>query len=150
MPMKMHQKRQYLNDPSKACSKAPICSRNYQSKISGPILDRFDLHIEVGNSDEHYTYDHILNPSNEESSADVAVRVKNARQIQAERYEGYNIRLNNALDGQLLIDYAIPGDEVRDILNEAAKKFGLSMRAYNRVLRVARTIADCAPGMVNR
>lgn len=134
----------YLNDPSKACSKAPICSRNYQSKISGPILDRFDLHIEVGNSDEHFTYDRILNPSNEESSADVAVRVKNARQIQAERYEGYNIRLNNALDGQLLIDYAIPGDEGRDILNEAAKKFGLSMRAYNRVLRVARTIADLA------
>lgn len=135
----------YLNDPSKACSKAPLCSRNYQSKISGPILDRFDLHIEVGNSSDYYTYDHIINSgSNEESSADVAIRVKNARQIQLERYEGYNIRLNNALDGQLLIDYAIPGDEGRDILNKAAKKFGLSMRAYNRVLRVARTIADLA------
>ncbi len=85
-----------------------------------------------------------MSASDEESSADVADRVKKAHQIQAERYEGYDIRLNNALDGQLLIDYAIPGDEGRSILNEAAKKFGLSMRAYNRVLRVARTIADLA------
>jgi magnesium chelatase family protein len=134
----------YLNDAAKACSRAPVCARNYQSKISGPILDRFDLHIEVGNSDNQFVYDHILSASDEESSADVAERVKKAHQIQAERYEGYNIRLNNALDGQLLIDYAIPSDEGRDILNEAAKKFGLSMRAYNRVLRVARTIADLA------
>ncbi|CAN0606153.1 unnamed protein product, partial [Ectocarpus sp. 12 AP-2014] len=110
----------------------------------GPILDRFDLHIEVGNSADHYNYDHILGPSNEEPSADVPARVRNARRVQEERYEGYDIRLNNMLDGQLLIDYAIPGDEGRDILNEAAKKFGLSMRAYNRVLRVARTIADLA------
>jgi magnesium chelatase family protein len=134
----------YLNDAAKACNRAPICARNYQSKISGPILDRFDLHIEVGNSENQFVYDHILSASDEESSADVAARVKKAHQIQAERYEGYNIRLNSALDGQLLIDYAIPSDEGRDILNEAAKKFGLSMRAYNRVLRVARTIADLA------
>lgn len=132
----------YLNDASKACSKAPICSRNYQSKVSGPILDRFDLHIEVGDSSNNYNYDHLLNSSDEESSADVAARVRKAHKIQSERYEGYNIRLNNALDGQLLIDYAIPSNEGRDILNEAAKKFGLSMRGYNRVLRVARTIAD--------
>jgi len=134
----------YLNDSAKACTKAPICGRTYQSKVSGPILDRFDLHIEVGNSSDHYTYEHMLSVSDEESSADVAARVRKAHQIQAERYEGYNIRLNNALDGQMLIDYAIPGDEGRNILNEAAKKFGLSMRAYNRVLRVARTIADLA------
>jgi magnesium chelatase family protein len=74
----------------------------------------------------------------------VAARVLKARDIQSERYEGYNIRLNNNLDGQLIIDYAIPIDEGRAILNEAAKKFRLSMRAYNRVLRVSRTIADLA------
>lgn len=132
----------YLDDPHKACNKAPICASAYQSKISGPILDRFDLHIEVGNSEEHYSYDQVLNAAEEESSEEVAKRVLSAQIIQAERYEGYDIRLNNSLDGQLLVDYAIPGDEGRAMLNEAAKKFRLSMRAYNRVLRVARTIAD--------
>jgi len=132
----------YLNDPKKACSRAPICGSSYQSKISGPMLDRFDLHIEVGNSEEHYHYENVLWSSDEESSIIVAARVKRAQEIQAERYEGYDIKLNNSLDGQLLIDYAIPVDDGREILNEAAKKFRLSMRAYNRVLRVARTIAD--------
>lgn len=132
----------YLDDPHKACNKAPICASSYQSKISGPILDRFDLHIEVGNSEGHYSYDRVLDAVDEESSSEVAKRVKAAQEIQAERYEGYNIRLNNSLDGQLLVDYAIPVDEGRSMLNEAAKKFRLSMRAYNRVLRVARTIAD--------
>ena len=72
---------------SKACNKAPICASNYQSKISGPILDRFDLHIEVGNSGEHYSYDKLLNTAEEESSVEVAKRVKAAQEIQAERYE---------------------------------------------------------------
>ena len=62
--------------------------------------------------------------------------------MQAEHFEGYNIHLNNSLDGQLLVDYAIPIDDGREILNEVAKQFRLSMQSYNRVLRVARTIAD--------
>lgn len=132
----------YLGDAHKACNRAPICASSYQSKISGPILDRFDLHIEVGDNNEHYSYDQMLESSDQESSAEVAKRVKKAQDIQIKRYEGYDIKLNNNLDGQLLIDYAIPVDSGRDILNEAAKKFRLSMRAYNRVLRVARTIAD--------
>jgi magnesium chelatase family protein len=132
----------YLDDPVKACHKAPACASSYQSKVSGPILDRFDLHIEVGNSQEHYSYDQVLQAGDEEPSVEVAKRVRAAWEVQVKRYEGYNIKLNNSLDGQLLIDYAIPADEGRDMLNEAAKKFRLSMRAYNRVLRVARTIAD--------
>lgn len=138
----------YLNDPYKACFKAPACGSSYQSRISGPILDRFDLHIEVG-SRETYSYD-ITGSSNEESSETVAARVLLARKIQLERYEGYGIRVNNKLDGQLLIDHAIPVDDGKDILNEAAKKFRLSMRAYNRVLRVARTIADLEGSAVVR
>ncbi len=134
----------YLSDPYKACSKAPSCGSYYVSKISGPILDRFDLHIEVGSLEQGYEYDKILEPTNEESSAAVAQRVLLARKIQQERYEGYDIKLNNSLDGQLLIDYAVPVDEGRDMINEAAKKFRLSMRSYNRILRVARTIADLA------
>ncbi|MFK7974118.1 MAG: YifB family Mg chelatase-like AAA ATPase [Rickettsiaceae bacterium] len=132
----------YLSDPQKACNKAPSCASNYQAKISGPIIDRFDLHIEVGDLEEGYAYDKILSESEEESSQMVAERVKRAIEIQVKRYEGYNIKLNSNLEGQLLIDYAMPVEEGLNILNAAAKKFRLSMRAYNRILKIARTIAD--------
>ncbi|WP_341764276.1 YifB family Mg chelatase-like AAA ATPase [Candidatus Tisiphia endosymbiont of Beris chalybata] len=130
----------YLSDPYKACSKAPKCGSDYQMKISGPIMDRFDLHIEVGSSDA-YNY-HLIDTQGIESSKQIAARVEQAREMQLARYEGYNIKTNNRLDGQLLIEYALPVDEGKDLLNEAATKFRISMRAYNRTLRVARTIAD--------
>ncbi|MCC8462875.1 MAG: YifB family Mg chelatase-like AAA ATPase [Rickettsia endosymbiont of Ecitomorpha arachnoides] len=130
----------YLGDTYKECMKAPKCASDYQMKVSGPIMDRFDLHIEVSNINI-YNYDFITDNS-EEKSEDIAARVEKVRLIQEKRYDGYNIKTNNRLDGQLLIDYAMPADEGRDLLNEAANKFRLSMRAYNRILRVARTIAD--------
>lgn len=130
----------YLGDPYKECIKAPKCASDYQLKISGPIMDRFDLHIEVPNINI-YNYDFNA-IDGEENSETIALRVEKVRLIQENRYESYNIRTNNRLDGQLLIDYAMPKDEGKDLLNEAANKFRLSMRAYNRILRVARTIAD--------
>ena len=130
----------YLGDSYKECMKAPKCASDYQMKVSGPIMDRFDLHIEVSNINI-YNYDLIVDNSEEESEY-IAARVEKVRLIQEKRYEGYNIKTNNRLDGQLLIDYAMPADEGIDLLNEAANKFRLSMRAYNRILRVARTIAD--------
>lgn len=130
----------YLSDPHKACSKAPKCGSDYQMRISGPIMDRFDLHIEVGSIDS-YNYD-LIEDDTEEESGQIAYRVEMARNIQQTRYEGYNIKTNNRLDGQLLIEYALPVDDGKDLLNEAATKFRISMRAYNRILRVARTIAD--------
>ncbi|WP_375333101.1 YifB family Mg chelatase-like AAA ATPase [Candidatus Tisiphia endosymbiont of Psammoecus bipunctatus] len=130
----------YLSDPHKACSKAPKCGSDYQMRISGPIMDRFDLHIEVGSIDS-YNYN-LIEDDTEEESGQIANRVEMARNIQQTRYEGYNIKTNNRLDGQLLIEHALPVDEGKDLLNEAATKFRISMRAYNRILRVARTIAD--------
>ncbi|WP_375331600.1 YifB family Mg chelatase-like AAA ATPase [Candidatus Tisiphia endosymbiont of Temnostethus pusillus] len=130
----------YLSDPHKACSKAPKCGSDYQMRISGPIMDRFDLHIEVGSIDS-YNYD-LIEDDTEEESGQIAYRVEMARNIQQTRYEGYNIKTNNRLDGQLLIEHALPVDDGKDLLNEAATKFRISMRAYNRILRVARTIAD--------
>ena len=132
----------YLGDASKECNRAPSCASSYQSKISGPIIDRFDLHVEVG-AEEFYDFD-FASSSEAESSKIVAARVFAAREIQEKRYEGYGIMVNNNLDGQLLTEYAVPVDEGRDMLNEAAQKFKFSMRSYNRVLRVARTIADLA------
>jgi magnesium chelatase family protein len=131
----------YLNDEMKACNKAPKCGLDYQMKISGPMMDRFDMHVEVGQVDCGVYYDQNQ-VAMSESSADIAKRVENARNIQIERYSGYGIKTNNRLDGQLLIDYAIPTDGSIEMLNQAANKFRLSVRAYNRILRVARTIAD--------
>lgn len=131
----------YLGDENKECNKAPICGENYQSKISGPMLDRFDLHIEVNNYKD-FDYDNIYNSSLEESTETIRSRIVAAREIQLNRYEGYGITTNSELSNNLLIDYAIPVDEGKEILAEAAKKFRLSMRSYNRILKVARTIAD--------
>ncbi|KJW02537.1 AAA domain family protein [Rickettsia endosymbiont of Ixodes pacificus] len=108
----------YLGDSYKECMKAPKCASDYQMKVSGPIMDRFDLHIEVS-SINVYNYDLIVDNSEEESEY-IAARVEKVRLIQEKRYEGYNIKTNNKLDGQLLIDYAMPADEGRDLLNEAA------------------------------
>ena len=130
----------YLDDPYKACAKAPKCGSDYQMKISGPIIDRFDLNIEVASINSYDTQSELSDIK--VSSSQIALEVENARNTQQIRYDGYNIRTNNRLDGQLLIEYAMPVDDGRNLLNEAANKFRLSMRAYNRVLRVARTIAD--------
>lgn len=130
----------YLGDPYKTCNKAPKCGTDYQMKISGPIMDRFDLQIAVS-AVPAYNYQ-VIESDLEESSEQIAVRVEMARNIQQVRYEGYNIKTNNNLDGQLLIEYALPVDDGKDLLNEAATKFRISMRAYNKILRVARTIAD--------
>jgi len=128
----------YLSDPSKACTKAPRCGSEYQNRISGPIMDRFDIHLEVPEIEIHL----LKGAAKGESSKDIAARVKNARDLQAERYAGYGIRMNTRLDGQLLTDYAIASDDGMDLLNKAASKFKMSMRGYNKILRVARTIAD--------
>ena len=127
----------YLLESDKACSRAPKCGQDYLMKISGPIMDRFDLHISVPSVELPNK-----NISNNETSATVANRVIAARNIQLERYDGYGIRTNSQLDGQMLIEYAMPYDEGVDLLNKSAAVFKLSMRGYNRILRVARTIAD--------
>lgn len=129
----------YLGDTTRGCGRAPKCGTDYQNKISGPILDRFDLSIEV----PAFDFTEAQRGSDcGESSAEIKARIIAAREIQSARYEGYGVSTNGRMDGQLLIDFATPVDGSIDLLNEAAKKFKLSMRAYNRILRVGRTIAD--------
>lgn len=130
----------YMFDPERACSKAPKCGQDYLMKISGPMFDRFDIKTEVGNIDAVSINE--AKKENIESSKDISIRVKQAREIQAKRFEGYNIRTNSEMEGNLLTDYATPYGDALDLLNEAAKKYKMSMRAYNRTLKVARTIAD--------
>lgn len=130
----------YFLDEEKTCHKAPKCAGDYMMKISGPMLDRFDIHVEVG-SIKASEYN-LHNRNNEEKTETIAKRVKRAREIQLERFDGYKITTNSQMDGQVLIDFATPDNDGLNILNEAAIKFKMSMRSYNRIMRVARTIAD--------
>lgn len=131
----------YLADPGSACSRAPKCGQDYQSKISGPLMDRMDIVVEVP----------AVNPSDlslpppGEGSADVAARVAAARVRQRNRAEalGPGTPVTNAtVDGQALEKIAAPDDAGRKLMTDAVTAFGLSARGYHRVLRVARTIAD--------
>lgn len=132
----------YLSDPARACNKAPKCAGDYQSKISGPLYDRFDMVIEVGDLP---TLD-MLGQEVGEESALVAARVAGARDRQKTRFSDMSIACNtNAeLSGEKLHTMVTPDSAGKTLLEEATEKLRLSMRGYTRVLRVARTIADLA------
>lgn len=131
----------YLDDPSQACSKAPRCAEDYQGRISGPLFDRIDIHLDVPAVSP---LDLDLPPPSE-GTAQVAARVAAARTVQRDRYRDHldqGIRTNAQADGELLDRVARPDDAGRKLLVEAADRIGLSARGYHRVLRVARTLAD--------
>ena len=135
----------YLDDPAQACARAPKCAQEYQSRISGPLFDRIDIHVEVaGVSAADLTL-----PPPAESSADVAARVARARDIQRERYREDGVRTNAEAEGELLGRVASPDVAGARLLTDAAEAMRLTARGYHRVLRVARTIADLggAPGV---
>ncbi len=131
----------YLDDPAQACSRAPKCALEYQNKISGPLFDRIDLHLDVPAVSP---LDMDLPPP-AEGSAEVAARVARVRRMQRDRYRAVGaegIRTNAQADGELLDEVARPDDAGRKLLLEAAEHLGLTARGYHRVLRVARTLAD--------
>ena len=130
----------YLSEPAQACGRAPKCALDYQSRLSGPLLDRIDLHVEVAGV---AASDLALPPPSEGSEA-VAARVAGARQIQRARYEAKNIRTNAEAEGSLLDEVATPDNAGAALLTDAADALRLTARGYHRVLRVARTIADLA------
>jgi len=130
----------HYGDKEHECSRAPKCAAEYQSKISGPLYDRIDVHVEMS----AVKISDLTNMKSGESSAAIRARVIKARKIQANRYEkmGLNIKTNSLLQGQALEKACITSDEAKEILNKTADDFGLSARAYFRILKVARTIAD--------
>ncbi len=130
----------HLDDATLACGRAPKCALDYQAKISGPLFDRIDLHVEVpavGAAD-------LTLPPPRETSLDVAARVRAARTRQQARYRAMSpaIACNAELDGQALTDHATPDADGVTLLTQAAERLKLSARGYHRVLRVARTLAD--------
>ncbi len=130
----------HLGDPALACSRAPRCAADYQARVSGPLLDRIDLHVEVPS----VSAADLTLPPPTEGSADVARRVAAARELQLKRFEGSGARTNAEADGELLDRVATPDEPGRKLLADAAAAMRLSARGFHRVLRVARTIADLA------
>ena len=132
----------HLDDPALACSRAPRCAADYQSRISGPLFDRIDLHVDVAS----VSPTDLSLPPPAEGSADVARRVAAARAVQAERLSrlapdrGWTS--NAEADGEALEQLAAPDEPGRALLTQAADRLRLTARGYHRVLRVARTLAD--------
>jgi magnesium chelatase family protein len=132
----------YLDDPGQACGRAPKCAAEYQSKISGPLFDRIDLHVDV----PPVRASDLSLPPPAEDSAMVAKRVAAARDRQIARFAKLPApdrpRSNAELDGRALEEFAAPEPAGRKLLDDAAERMKLSARGYHRVMRVARTLAD--------
>ncbi len=128
----------YYGDASRECTCTPGQIQTYLDKVSGPMLDRFDLHIEVAT----IKYDELSNKKPSESSKSIRERVDTARKVQLKRYEGTSIYCNAQLTPSLVEKYCKLSEESQGILRAAFETLGLSARAHNRILKVARTIAD--------
>ena len=129
----------YYNHPDKECTCKPGMVQQYLNRISGPLMDRIDLHVEV----VPVAYRDLADKHRGESSAAVRERVIKARKIQEERYAGYpTIHANAQMTSQLIQQYCDLDQPCRDMLKNAMNRLGLSARAYDRILKVSRTIAD--------
>ncbi len=134
----------YLNDSMKACSKAPFCAQSYQSKISGPIIDRFDIRTEVG-EEEFNLFDSDERPEQEYfSSVKMANRALKAREIQKLRYKESGIETNSQASADILKRLIKLDDKANELLMQSHRMFKFSIRSYLSILKVARTIADIA------
>ncbi|UPH72162.1 YifB family Mg chelatase-like AAA ATPase [Abyssibius alkaniclasticus] len=130
----------WMSDPAQACSRAPKCGDDYMGRISGPLLDRFDLRIDVPAT----AISDLQKLQPGEPSAAIAARVTAARDLQRSRYASKGITTNAQVEGDHLIAVAAPDAAALALLGQVASRFSLSARAYHRILRVARTIADLA------
>jgi len=131
----------YYNHPDKDCLCPPGMVQKYLNKISGPLLDRIDLHVEV----TPVSFDELSSKSKGESSTDIRERVMKARDIQEERYEKTNgVHANAQMSTKQLQSYCKLDEKSQRMLKMAMEKLNLSARAYDRILKVARTIADLA------
>jgi magnesium chelatase family protein len=129
----------HLADPSRACARSPDCGADYLGRISGPLMDRFDIRIEA----PPVTVEDLALPRPVEGSATVAARVAAARARQRDRFAGRpGVAVNADAEGDLLEAIAAPTEAAQRLLEEVARRFHLSARGYHRVIRVARTIAD--------
>ncbi|MBR5809709.1 MAG: YifB family Mg chelatase-like AAA ATPase, partial [Clostridia bacterium] len=130
----------YFGDANRECTCTPAQIHQYRSKISGPLLDRIDIQVEVAN----VNYKDLSSTQKGETSKEIKERVNRARQIQRERYKEFGIYANSQLTAGMLSEFCRLQDAENNILKMAFDKLGLSARAHSRILKVARTIADLA------
>lgn len=129
----------YHGDPTRACSCTEAQIKQYLGKISGPLLDRIDLHVEVPS----VKYDELADRTSAESSKDIRARVEKARKIQEKRFAGANgVYSNSQMTPAMMNEFCQLGETEAALLKQAFENLGLSARAHNRILKVARTIAD--------
>lgn len=129
----------YYNHPDRQCTCPPGAVQKYLNRISGPLMDRIDLHVEV----VPVAYNDLSDKHRGESSAEVRKRVIAARKIQEERYKDFpNIHANAQMSSQLIAKYCDLDDACQAMLKNAMNRLGLSARAFDRILKVSRTIAD--------
>lgn len=131
----------YFGHPKKECKCSPYQIHKYLSKISGPLLDRIDIQIEV----PPVEIEEVVSDVSEETSEKIRERVKKTRQLQYERYKKYKnkkIYTNSQLTSKLIKEFCPMTDEAKRILKISIEKFNFSARAYDRIIKVARTIAD--------
>ena len=128
----------FLGDKEKQCTCSDTQIQRYQSRLSGPLLDRIDLVINV----PRLTTDELIQKEESEPSAKIRERIVRARKIQAQRYKNDGILTNSELTTKLIKKYCVLSDKCTEILKFAAQKYNLSGRKYNRILKLARTIAD--------
>ena len=128
----------YFTDPKRECHCTPIQIQNYLSKISGPLLDRIDIHLEV----PRLNIEHLTARRCGERSEDIRRRVDKARDIQKDRYEAEGIYFNAHLESKDLEKYCILEKESEELLKLAILELGMSARAYDKILKVSLTIAD--------
>ncbi len=129
----------YLADANRACARVPACGEDYLGRISGPLMDRFDLRVEV----PPVSFQDLELKEDGECSETVAARVAEAREVQRARYAALDgVTVNADASGRVLDEVAEPDEDGRALLRAAAERVGLSARGYHRVIRVARTIAD--------
>ena len=128
----------FYGSKDKECTCMPNAISRYINKISGPLLDRIDIQIEVS----QVKYQNLSDVKPAETSMEIKQRVNKARKIQQERYKKYGIYSNSELTPKLINEYCKIDNKTSKILHEAFEKLGFSARAYNRILKVARTIAD--------
>lgn len=128
----------HYGDPNKKCTCTPTQRMRYMSRISGPMMDRIDIHLQVA----QVKFDDMRSKNYGESSAQIKERVNRARQIQLERYKDEGIYSNSQLSAPQIEKYCRIDDESSAILKAAFEKLGMSARGYSRILKVSRTIAD--------
>lgn len=128
----------YYGDDERECKCTPLEVHRYLNKISGPLLDRIDIQIEV----KRPKYEKINSKIKNETSLEIRERVNRARKIQRKRYEKYNIYSNSELTHKLIAEYCVLDEKGEKLLHTAFEKLKLSVRAYEKILKVARTIAD--------